>query len=579
MSLISRLLVFVLLLGASLMLVVCRSSHQQSEGLLLIERNVPAKVPRHGLLELSFQHNGNYSNNFFDVDLEAVLKSPSGVKHRVKGFYYGRDLWNLRFRPDEEGLWTYSFKFIGLGGFQKQGTGSFVCMPSNENGPVRRSSDNHFRWVFADGKPYFPIGLQDCIFMDGSRLKDIVIDGETQKQSGRGVSTDEYVAIYGQSGFNLFRFSQKNCSYSLLDDLDHYRVPESIATDELLSSARKNGLRIIFGFFGFYAKQQNDIRALNILERATNDALGRRMEAINAPEDQELMQKEERFVAYCIARWGVYVDFWELLNERHASDQWTSVMADYVRSVDPDHKPVSTSWEKPNLPAIDIDAPHWYESENELNSDLRVQQLADKWKQWQKPVIVGEEGNTGMNWDPRSGVRMRIRSWTALFQEISLIFWNTSWSKAGMFGGRYTPGTGANIYLGPEERGYIRVLHDFSSRLGPGVRMAPVSVLASPDLVRAYGLVSRHTVGIYLQHAGNHTARVQNVEIGIDFASLDERQLIGEWIDPATGTVISRIKIASGVSRLEAPPFQIDLALLVTPETVSDFLQSRMTQK
>ena len=186
------------------------------------------------------------------------------------------------------------------------------------------------------------------------------------------------------------------------------------------------------------------------------------------------------------------------------------------------------------LPAIDINAPHWYESENELTSDLRWQQLAGKWKQYGKPVIVGEQGNVGMNWDPRSAVRMRIRAWTALFQEIGLIFWNTSESKAAMFGGHYTPGTGANIYLGPEERGYIRVLQEFASRLDAGVRMAPVS-LSSPTLVRGYALVSANSAGFYLQHAANHATPVENAELSFDFSPAWPSTLTGEWIDPATG--------------------------------------------
>jgi hypothetical protein len=422
------------------------------------------------------------------------------VEHRVHGFFYDKDSWRIRLRPDETGTWTYSYAFTGTGGFQKQGTGTFVCLPSSEDGPVRRNPVNSFRWLLGDSKPFFPIGLQDCVYLTGERLQGLPIDGEDRDHPGHRVSPDEYFSLYGQAGFNLLRFSQKNCSYSLMDDLDHYRLAESLATDEFLASARTHGFRIMFGFFGFYGKQQSDIRPLNVLERAINSGLGRRTEAIEHPEDQALVEKEKRFVAYCVARWGVYADFWELLNERKASDQWTTMMADYVRSVDPDRKPISTSWEKAGLPAIDINAPHWYESENELNSDLRWQQLASKWKQPGKPVIVAEQGNTGMNWDPRSAVRMRIRAWTALFQEISMIFWNTSQSKAAMFGGHYTAGTGANIYLGPEERGYIRVLQDFASHLDGDVRMAQVT-LSSPSLVRGNGLVSSNAAGVYLQHA------------------------------------------------------------------------------
>ena len=565
MSVPSRLWVVTLLLGTSLTWVGCHTGGQPAGELSLLESHTPSEVPRYDVLELSFQHNGAYRDNFLDVDLETILKSPSGVEHRIKGFFYGRDLWKVRFRPDEAGTWTYSYTFAGAGGFRRQGRGTFRCTPSNEDGPVRRSSDNRFRWVFADDKPYFPIGLQDCTYINGGRLQDLVIDGEGRRQPGRTVSIDEYFAIYGHAGFNLLRFSQKNCSYSLMDDLDHYRVAESIATDDLLSLARKNGFRIMFGFFGFHGKQQSDIRALNVLERAMNNALGRPTEAIETPEKSALVEKEKRFVAYCVARWGVYADFWELLNERKASDQWTTLMADYVHSVDPDHKPISTSWEKANLPAIDINAPHWYESENELNSDLRVQQLASKWKQPGKPVIVGEQGNVGMNWDLRSGVRMRIRAWTAFFQEISLVFWNTSWSKQGMNHGRYTPGAASNIYLGPEERAYVRVLQDFANRLGTDVRLARVS-FTSPTPARAYGLVSKHAAGVYVQHADNHTAPVEHAEIIFDFSPFGHQQLIGEWIDPATGAMVSRVKVQPGIAKLQVPPFIVDIALLISSD-------------
>jgi hypothetical protein len=547
----------------TLVLNCCNAKNQPVAESYSLNPEVAAEVPRYEILEFSFWHNGVYRNNFRDVDLDAVLRSPSGVEHRIGGFFYGGDVWKIRFRPDETGTWTYSYTFSGAGGFRRQGSGSFLCLPSSADGPVRNNPDNRFRWIFAEGKPFFPIGLQDCIHLNGERPKDLVIDGEDRKHPGRRVSPDEYFSIYGQAGFNLLRFSQKNCSYSLMDDLDHYRVAESLATDEFLALARKHSFRIMFGFFGFYGKQQSDVRALNVLERAVNNALGRPVEAIETPENGELVEKEKRFVAYCVARWGVYADFWELLNERKASDEWTTLMADYVRSVDPDRKPISTSWEKADLPAIDINAPHWYESENELSSDLRWFQLASRWKQLDKPVIVGEQGNAGMNWDSRSALRMRIRAWTALFQEISLVFWNTSESKAAMFGGRYTPGNGANIYLGTEERSYVRVLQEFASHLDSGIRMAPVA-LFPPGVVRGYALVSANSAGFYLHHAATHTSPLESAELSFDFSPLGPRQLNGEWIDPATGAVVLRVSVPPRPARLAVPPFKVDLALLVT---------------
>jgi hypothetical protein len=524
-------------------------------------------VPRHGLLELSFRYNGSHDNNFFDVALETIFTAPDGVQRRISGFYYGGDLWKVRFRPDEPGRWTYTYAITSTAGLHMQGAGAFDSVPSDLEGPVRRHPENPYRWVFANGRPYFPIGLQDGINAQGARLRNMHIDGETRPARSRQISPEEYFAIYGQAGFNLFRFSQRNSSHSLYDDLDHYREDESLATDQLLATAREHGFRTVFGFFGNHDKWAPGIRPLRPLRRLLRRVLGTRQEAIMAPDNVEIIAKEKRFIDYAVARWGVYVDFWELLNERTASDEWATLMAEHVRSVDPDHKPIGISWEKPYLPAIDLNTPHWYESESEFQSDLRVQQQAVKWKQEGKPVIVGEQGNRGMNWDPLSSLRMRLRTWTALFQEVSLIFWNTSWSKTGMFYGGPRPEAAANIYLGPEERSFIRVLRDFASRLDAGMRMMPVEV-SSPDLVRAYGLLSSATAAVYLHHFDNHVTAVRGVQITLDLpvsaGSYGTR--VGNWIEPSSGDLLARVQVPPGRQRLGVPPFRVDLALLITSE-------------
>ncbi len=546
---IARLILASVAYAGVLLMPSCKARPPADE-LYLRESHSAEIIPRFAVLELTFKHSGRYDNNFLDLDIAVVFTSPRGMEHRGKGFYYGGDLWKVRFRPDEPGRWTYTYEVTGKGGFSRHGDGVFQCVASDAEGPVLRNRDNPYRWVFANGEPFSPVGLQDCVIVQGSKLMPQAIDGEKRSDPARPVSWDQYFSIYGQAGFNLFRFSQKNCSFALADGLDHYREAESSATDDLLSLARQHGFRVMFGFFGAHGNWSSDSRFWRVFKRTINKALGTREEALWAPDDRKTVAKEKRFIDYCIARWGVYVDFWELLNEREASDKWTTLIADYVRSVDPDRKPISTSWEKPHLPAIDIEAPHWYESESELQSDLRVQQLAAKWKQAGKPVIVGEQGNTGMNWDPLSAVRMRIRTWTALFQEISLIFWNTSWSKAGMNLGRYVPGQVSNIYLGPEERGYIRVLQDFASRLDAGVRMAPVKI-SSSSAVRTYGLISSSGVAAYLHHVENHATPVDNAEIGFDFPSNARAGLVGEWIDPATGAVVARLKIPPGPHTLK----------------------------
>lgn len=512
-------------------------------------------VGRFEVFEIALKTGLPYSNPFHDVVMEASFTSPTGAQHRVRGFYHSGDTWMVRFRPDTAGFWRYTSSIRAKQGPWQHAGGSFRCTASSAEGPVRRHPRNPHRWLFAGGQPFFPIGLQDCVTLAGMAPASFSIDGGGRNDHPRKVSADEYFAIYAQAGFNLFRFSQKNCSYALLRDLDTYGAAESVATDELLSAARRHGFRVLFGFFGYHANWQGG----GILGRGVQFVrarLGLLDEGFGNAHD---LEKEQRYIDYCVARWGVFVDFWELLNEQRAPDEWTSRMAAYVHSIDSGRKPVTTSWEEPSLPEIEINAPHWYESEPESESSLRVQHKAAEWKAFGKPVVVGEQGNTGMNWDPGSATRMRIRTWTALFHEIALVFWNTSWSKAGMYGGRYTPGKAANIYLGPQERAYTRVLRRFSSRLDAEVRPTPVTV-SDPGCMRAYALVSGEVAAVYLHH---FSGAVEPRRIVLEMPGKPRADtLSGEWIEPSTGRVIATFSVKAGRRTLDVPSFQTDLAML-----------------
>ncbi len=514
-----------------------------------------SSVPTHDLLELSFRHGAAYSDPFLDVSLQAELIAPDGSRRLIRGFHHSKDLWMIRFRPDIPGAWTYRYRFTARQGFRKDGFGSFHCTSSDRKGGVRPHPVNPYRWVFSNGQPYLPIGLQDCIGIEEGPELNFGVDGEGRNDgSKRILNADQYFSLYSKAGFNLLRFSQRNCSYSLYGPLDRFLERESLVTDKLLATARKHGFRVFFGFFGYHGGHYGNTipeKVIGLLRSKVSPP-----EGINDVTDNAVVEKEKRFLDYAVARWGVYADFWELLNERKPDDRWVAIMADYVRSIDPDRKPISTSWERPHLKAIDINTPHWYESEKESDSDLRIRQQAEKWKAFGKPVIVGEHGNSGMNWDPKSGVRMRVRLWTALFQEISLILWNTSWSKAGLHRGRHTPGQASNIYLGPEERGYIRALTDFSARLDADVRMAPV-VVSPSEAVRGYGLRSPRRTAVYLHHFATHERPVR-VTLQLDIPAGE-----ATWIDPSTGRILQKTRVRTRNQQLQTPEFRVDLALLV----------------
>jgi hypothetical protein len=519
---------------------------------------VHTPVMQQGIVEIQIEYPDHAPHPFFEHRLEAEFRSPNGGVRRVAGFYYGDGKWAVRMRPLTVGLWTYRYWFQTNRG-RHTGGGSFDWHARSVAAALRIESHDRYRWVTAEGKAFFPLGIQDCVGRSGRHPTAFWIDGEGRDDGkGRSLSPAAYFDLYAKAGFNLFRFSQRNCSYAIFEDLDRYSQDAGIATDELLAAARAHGFRVMFGIFGFHGEWAGD-GLLPRIVHAAQSRLGWLEEAITDPSRRNILEKELRFIDYCIARWGVYTDIWELLNERRASDEWTSIMAAHIHAADPDSKPVATSWEKPYLRDIDIDSPHWYESEPLAMSDIRIVQLAAEWKKSGKPVIVGEHGNTGMNWDPGSAVRMRIRAWTSLFEDVGLVFWNTSWSKYGMYQGGYTPGQPANIYIGPQERRFMSVLDRFRSRLKSGMRRTELRL--SGAYARAYALESADLVAAYLRNAS--TSAVRSGELKLSWDDMSHSPLSIEWIDPATGNVMQHA-LSRTPTGLDVPPFDIDLALLAS---------------
>jgi len=142
------------------------------------------------------------------------------------------------------------------------------------------------------------------------------------------------------------------------------------------------------------------------------------------------------------------------------------------------------------------------------------------------------------------------------FSQISLIFWNTSYARDGHY---------MNIWLGPQDREYIRALQDFAYRLDKDVRPVAVEV-SDPKAVRAYALASSERLGLYLHHFNNHDRPAENIKVTLDVP----RPGKAYWYCPQTADILATVDAKPGPQTFEAPPFTVDLALLVTPDGPPD---------
>ncbi|MDQ3179702.1 MAG: glycoside hydrolase family 5 protein, partial [Acidobacteriota bacterium] len=252
-------------------------------------------------------------------------------------------------------------------------------------------------------------------------------------------------------------------------------------------------------------------------------------------------------------------DFWDLVNEGTNSDEFLNDIAAFIKANDPYRHPITTSFADyiapivvHDLPATDFTSPHIYDYsyvETEFLADTKILSVTDKFRSYNKPIIVGEWGNEDGNYAPKSALRMRLRNWAAFFGEVSLIYWNTSWDKVSP----------RNIYLGVEERGYVKVLQGFTKAIDANARMVNIEV-NKPASVRGYALSSPTGFFAYLHAFTNHQSQTSDTTVNVNL----QKPGTATWIEPASGRILATKRVPAGRQTLTVPPFLIDIALKVT---------------
>ena len=502
-------------------------------GAALAAQGALPRVPRYGVFEQTFRFSSHATDPWEQVRLTATLRAPDGRRVAIGGFYAGGTTWKLRFAPSQLGRWSWTARIADRAHGVTQ-RGSFQVVRGPSSGFVERSPFDRFRWTFSNGRPYDPIGLQDCtvtVYTDNP-LTGLGFDGGPGTPL-RWTSLEPYLATFAAAGFDLFRWGPDNCSFGLFDRIDPsgnvYSLQGGTYADQLATALRRHGFRIEFVLFGS------------------------RVPFASGFQDAAQLAAVERYMRYVVDRFGAYVDFWELTNEVREPTAWITSVARYLRSVDPYHHPIGTSWSRPDLPAVDFGSDHWYRTEPDLDADaIAWQRLRNEpARRYGKPTLVDEQGNAGHNWDPTSGVRMRLRTWTAFFAEATIVFWNTSATKDYL-------AEAANIYLGPEERGYIRVLSRYTSGFDPKARVVTASVSGATGL-RAYALRGPAAYGLYVVDGASHSAQVSGARVVVDPAHSGR----ATWTDPATGRALFSVRVPAGRQTLRVPRFTTDVALKI----------------
>ncbi len=491
-------------------------------GLCAAPGNAATIIKMYDVFEVSFTSDVRFDNPFWDAAVSAEFVSPAGKKVKVEGFYYGGNEWRVRFAPSAEGTWRYSATMTGKGIAEQARRGSFECKGTAGHGPVRISKLNPLRMEYQDGTPFYPIGVQTWGYFD------IGFDGpwrEKGTRARRGVSPEKWCKEFeGVVNIVRWQLGQGVTNGGALPLIpkggpaDRYDTELAAKMDKLLRLQKSHGMSHIMIPFQDIGMMTN---RKYIFGGAHDVKEYKSLTAKNLP-------MQEKYLRYMVARFGCFVDIWELFNEEAwAPGDYLEHLAKVVRQADPYDHIVTTNLAHPAAKWCQTITWHDYVGMPANEVDIYLAKEIARFKSYNKPILCTEFGNQGMfsNYDP---LKWRIAAWAAYMNASNILFWGDSGKKTR------PPTRSSNAYLGPETRQALRVLNNFTKDLP--VDMRPVDVMVFTGKVRISTLSNGKVTVVYAHHHIDHTKTYKwkkplLVQTGNGTFNV-------KWINPADGKVV-----------------------------------------
>ncbi len=507
-------------------------------------------VGKYDVYELAISHQGSYQNPWEDPSITASFQSPSGSVYTIGGFYYDTNTWKVRFAPREAGAWTWNLTFSNSAG-SAVANGSFTSTSSSSGGFLRVHPGNPYVLITeADGKPFYPLGLNDVISdwtgpagsPDGSIATDWVLSSNPALPA-QVVSIDTYFNTFGTAGLNMFRFNGE----FLIDIADFntkttgknlYSVSLGKQRDELAVALHKANFKALWAFL---AIPDSFVPAWDISDPTKRSAL-------------------LKYHQYVINRFAAYVDIWELANERFGMTQaYIDTVTSYIKANDPYSHPITTSY-SPNPPqaVFTVADTHLYFDTPSLDLDYQLVSgtygtTNTRASTPNKVQIWGEVGNRcPINGNDAANERFRIMVWTGFFNQAFIVPWHNSSGASSACAAGLT-----NLYIGPAQRTHASVFRKYVSDFDP--LATPVSFNVSAGQ-RGYAMGSSTDLGAYLIQTQSHTTVLSGATVTVNVGSAG---MTGQWINPQDGSIISTFSPAAGTQTLGIPAYTTDIVLRI----------------
>ena len=363
----------------------------------------PKSVDVYDLYEVSFQL-GTYDNPYDPevIDVYADFTGPDGRIRRVIGFYCegysfskdkncevaarnrDGDSWKIRFTPDMTGRWTYVVYAIDNKGETvfstlKGDALTFDCQQRDAEGFIAVANTKYLkRKVIANGRTqtrsFFPIG-PNVAWYDAAdygiyKKPYGIYDYEKyiNKLSGKAnfmriwINRYQFLSLYGPEHAGTMDGKTRMYFDNTMNQKDAAEL------DYIIQYAHDHGINLMPCIFNFrnYTHKSNVATGTKEKPAMPSDWYNNPYHTVLGLQsnydfftDARAIRIQKNLIRYIVARWGYATNVlcWELWNEvANISDgkdipnqvqrnivQWHAQMADYIRSIDPYHHPISTS--------------------------------------------------------------------------------------------------------------------------------------------------------------------------------------------------------------------------------------------
>jgi hypothetical protein len=478
--------------------------------------------------------------------LDLIATAPSGKSLRVPGFYQHDSEpkgWRVRFTPQEQGTYRLQFELL-KNGAQEDGKKApdLMVIASGKDGFLK--PNDLWTWKYDSGRPFRAIGENVCW------------EGEWR---GKHYSYDQLLSELSLNGANFYRTWM--CYWNLPVEWKKVQAgginQESTSTynesavkrfDQLIQLNERLQLHMMLAIDWHGAIMTHDKWPMYSYNVVNGGPCETPRDFFTHPEAKALYKNRLR---YLVARFGCSpsIAAWEFFNEvdntafpenipHEAVTSWHREMSDYLKSVDPYGRIVTTSVSHRDiegmndLPSIDLNQRHIYIHTADIPKTLRSYAQAHG-----KAYAIGEGG---YDWD-----------WNKIFDWRGEEF--DDHFKRGLWYGLFSPTPVLPMSWWWEffhERGmipYFRIVRAVHERmiLDGGGSYAEESIVS--EGIEAYAVRCGQSVFVYVRN-GN----AESVEAKIRIPGMNSGSYHVESIDPET----SILSVRSG---LNAQPDGLDI--------------------